>query len=244
MTENDRVPDAAADHVHVDQARAWLGVLDPLAAERWDTVREITDLTDDETRYSELGRGIVDDWHAHRDDPLDPGTRRVAEHEQSVAWLGEHTGSWRRAHALALERDEFDADFQMLLSHWHEHRDETTVPDALVQSIEALREDREGRVSAAKEWFRRHNPRYLSEWQTCRGFADSLEGEWNDDRHLVSRHLAGLKAAVSTREPPGQAQKNGAPESASEKPRGRLTAWMMPWGNRSQPRSGRDPFSL
>lgn len=203
MTE-DRYPQKGPDPVLVDQARAWAGVTDPLLAQRWDDRREVAELDDNIGAYYALGYGIIDLWRDERDAPLDPVTRQIAEHEQGIAWLGPHARVWLHAHTLAVDRDEFDADFQLMLPHWRQHREDTTVPDALVHQLEALEEERKGRVTAAKGWFQRHDPRYLSEWQMSRDFADSLEESWGDDRQLVSRHRAELKAALAVKNPPIQ----------------------------------------
>lgn len=244
MTEDNSAADAAPVGVHVDQAQAWLDVVEPHALELWDNAREIADLSEDDARYAELGRSLVEEWRAHRDDPVDPGTRWAAEREQSVAWLGAHTRSWRRMHTLALDRDESDADFQLLLPYWHQHRDETTVPDALVRGIETLLEEREGRVRAAKDWFGRHDPRYLTEWETSRAFADSIEDQWNDDRHLVSRHRDGLHAAVSTRKSAAQSPATGAPAGARQKTWGHaIKLWRSARAN-PEPRRNQEPRGL
>lgn len=142
---------------------------------------------------------------------------------------------------LALDRDESDADFQLLLPHWHQHRDATTVPDTLVGGIEALLEERERRVTAAKTWFGRHDPRYLSEWETSRAFADSIEGEWSDDRHLVRLHLAGLQAAVSSRKPPGQSPATGVPAGLQRKTGGRAIKLWRPVRANPEPRQNQEP---
>jgi len=172
------------------RVQAWMSLARPAEWPRWDVALLNADLDDDEARYRTVERQIITQWQAPRDDPLPEREARALETEQGIDWLGDRPGmSWRHAHALAIGSAERDLDTKQLRAAWRVHRDDTAPADVLAQ-VEALASERTGRLDAAKDWHRRHDPRYFQEWQTRNAYADTLPDGWRDERDLIVRHLA------------------------------------------------------
>ena len=186
MSEQEIPSHGTARRNAIRQMQAWLHRVNPVGHQALNAALLDADLRGNDHGYQVLEDAALRVWLEDRDQPLPPERQRSAELAQAVAWLGDRPShTWRRAHALQLDRAEQDQDLDHLIGLWREHRDAPVLPDEVTQHIEALSRSREARLDAAKTWMRENNPSGYADWSRRRGFADTLGDECADDRALL-----------------------------------------------------------